>query len=137
MPHYTCKIHKHSEDYDCLSCAALGSIPCLVHEDLGAKAGALRHDTGKVRMELLPPLPLEGTAAVLAFGAKKYGEHNWMKGMKWSRAIGSLLRHLYLFIGGEELDKESGLPHIDHVACNAMFLQQYYRKNKDLDDRNK
>jgi len=99
--------------------------------------GATRHDSGKPQMDLLSPIAMEGTASILTFGAKKYAAHNWRKGMLWSRSIASLMRHLFKFIGGEDTDPESGLPHIDHVACNAMFLQEYFRTHKELDDRYK
>jgi len=99
--------------------------------------GAARSDAGKARLDLLSPVAMEGTAQILGFGAVKYAAHNWRKGMAWSRCLASLMRHLLAFMGGEDYDKESGLPHIDHVACNVMFLQQYFRTNKDLDDRYK
>jgi hypothetical protein len=88
-------------------------------------------------VDLLSPLALEGLANVLEFGAKKYEEHNWRKGMKWGRIIASLLRHTFKFMGGEDLDKESGLPHVDHIICNAMFLSETFRTHKELDDRYK
>lgn len=99
--------------------------------------GALRKDEGKARMELLDPIALRACAAVLTFGAKKYADHNWQKGMKWGRCIGSLLRHTAKFMSGEDLDSESGLPHVDHILCNAMFLSNYFRKHKAMDDRHK
>ena len=99
------------------------------------KDAAFRLDTGKNRLDLLSVIAMEGTAQVMTFGAIKYAEHNWRKGMKWSRCISSLLRHTFKFIAGEDIDPESGLPHVDHMACNVMFLQEYYRNNKDLDDR--
>ena len=102
---------------------------------MSTDAGATRLDDGKNRVELLSPQAMMGTAQVLTFGAKKYAEHNWRKGMKWSRVLGSLMRHLFLFMAGEDYDKESGLPHVDHIACNAMFLQEYFRTHRELDDR--
>lgn len=94
-----------------------------------------KHDAGKPMCELLSSQALVGTATVLTFGAKKYSAHNWRLGIVWSRLIGSTLRHLFAFAGGEDLDPESGLPHIDHAATNIMFLQEFYRTRKDLDDR--
>lgn len=100
-------------------------------------SGALRKDDGKLPLSLLDPIALEGCAAVLAFGAKKYAPNNWQKGMAWSRVINSLLRHTFKLIKGEDIDEESGLPHVDHILCNAMFLSNFFRQHKDKDDRYK
>lgn len=99
--------------------------------------GGQKADTGKAPCELLSPDAMLGTAQVLAFGAKKYAPNNWRKGLAWSRLIGACLRHLYAFMRGEDLDPETGLPHIDHLACEVMFLQEFYRTRRDLDDRYK
>lgn len=95
----------------------------------------IRHDEGKTDMSLLCPISLTGTSRILTKGAVKYARHNWTKGMLWSRVIASLLRHLFKFMAGEDIDEESGEPHVDHIACNAMFLQNYYRQHKSFDDR--
>jgi len=99
------------------------------------ESGALRKDDGKPAMALLDPVALEGLAAVLTFGSRKYAAHNWQKGMSWSRCLSSLLRHTFKFMAGEDIDEESGLPHVDHMQCNTMFLANYYRRHKGLDDR--
>lgn len=95
----------------------------------------LRFDQDKYRPELLCPIAVEGCAAVLTLGAKKYADHNWQKGMAWGRVIGCLLRHTFKFMAGQDVDSESGLPHVDHIMCNAMFLASYYRRHKAGDDR--
>jgi len=97
--------------------------------------GGLRYNQGKSRVDLLSPLAMMGTAAVLEFGSKKYAEGNWQKGISWRATIGCLLRHTFKFMMGEDMDPESGLPHVDHIACNAMFLQEYFRTRKSFDDR--
>lgn len=97
--------------------------------------GGLRYDDEKPKVDLLSPIAMIGTADVLTFGSKKYDVHNWRKGMSWSRVIACLLRHTFKFMMGEDIDKESGLPHVDHMGCNVMFLQEYYRTMRELDDR--
>ena len=92
-------------------------------------------DEGKPRVDLLDPEAMLGIAEVLTFGATKYAESNWRGGIKYSRIIGSILRHLFAIMRGEDLDIESGLLHIDHLGCDAMFLSYYMRNRKDLDDR--
>lgn len=69
------------------------------------------------------------------FGAKKYGDYNYRKGMYWSRVIGATFRHLIAIWNGEDRDKESGCLHAAHLAFNALMLCEYFIYNKDLDDR--
>ena len=75
----------------------------------------------------------ESMARVLEYGCLKYDKNNWRKGYidKFSSAD-SLYRHLRQVIIGEELDAESGLPHIGHIMCNIMFLTNdllYVKRN--------
>jgi hypothetical protein len=98
-------------------------------------ATGLKFDTEKPRVDLLDPLALEGLAAVLAFGAKKYAANNWRGGISYSRLLGALLRHTFAILRGEDVDQESGLPHVDHLGCCWMFLSNMMKTRKDLDDR--
>ena len=96
-----------------------------------------KHDQDKPRMELLSTIALQGTAQVLTFGAKKYAAHNWRGGIEYSRLIGAALRHILAFNDGEDIDPESGLPHVDHAQCCLMFLSEQFHKGTGLDDRYK
>lgn len=96
-----------------------------------------KHDTGKLPIGLIPQESLRGTAAVLGFGAKKYAAHNWRGGFHWSRLIDAAYRHLGDFNDGIDLDPESALPHIDHLACCVAFLQAHYHSKLGTDDRYK
>lgn len=93
-----------------------------------------KHDQDKPRMDLLDADALEGLAKVLTFGAKKYAAHNWRKGISNSRLVAALLRHVFAIVRGEYVDKESGLPHIDHVGCCWMFLSFNMKNRPDLND---
>lgn len=95
----------------------------------------VKHDQDKPRMDLLDPEALEGVARVLSFGARKYAEHNWRKGLAISRLLGAALRHIFAHLRGEDLDPESGLMHLDHAACCLMFAQWTARNRPELDDR--
>lgn len=79
----------------------------------------------KTPIELIPPRMIEAVAEVLQHGAKKYNRNNWMAGMSWSTVYGGVQRHLNAFYAGEEIDPESGLPHLSHAACGIMFLLWY------------
>lgn len=97
--------------------------------------GAIKYDGEKPRMDLLDPLALEGLATVLTFGAQKYAAHNWRKGIANTRLIAAMLRHLFAIMRGEDIDPESGLPHIDHVGCCWMFLSNNMKVRPEMDDR--
>lgn len=97
----------------------------------------IKHDQNKVPLDLIDPLAIEGLAAVLAFGANKYAAHNWRGGLSYGRLIAALMRHLFALMRGEDIDPESGLPHIDHVGCCWMFLSNMMKTRPDLDDRYK
>jgi len=101
----------------------------------GKKLEGQKHDVGKPRLDLLSPDALTGVAAVLAFGAAKYGDRNWETGLSWGRVFAAALRHLWAWWAGHEFDTESGLPHIDHAACNLMFLQHMAKRDIGHDDR--
>ena len=97
----------------------------------------MKFDDGKIPFELLPEDALEAVARVLRFGAKKYAARNWEKGILFSRLYGALRRHgVAWFQKREDLDPETGEPHLAHLACEALFaLALYLRNRKDLDDR--
>lgn len=98
-----------------------------------------KYDQGKVPISLLDRKALEGVAAVLAFGAKKYAAHNWRGGISYNRLLDAMGRHYLAIVDGEDVDPESGLPHIDHLGCCWMFLS-HAMKNKTgrfVDDRYK
>lgn len=101
------------------------------------KSTGTKHDNNKPRMDLIDPSFLEGLAEVLTFGAKKYDAHNWRGGLQYSRLIASAYRHLGAINRGEDVDIESSLPHVYHLACCVMFLSWMMENRKDLDDRYK
>lgn len=96
---------------------------------------AKKFDQEKVRMDLLPPELLTATAEILGFGASKYGERNWENGMNWSRVFGALMRHLWAWWSGQNLDEETGKSHLWHAACCIAFLIAYEERGIGKDDR--
>lgn len=98
-------------------------------------AKGIKLDGRKVPLQLLSPLWLMGVGTVLAFGAEKYAAHNWRNGIEHSRLIGAALRHLLAYLDGEDLDPETGLPHLHHLSCCVMFLSELSVTHPHLDDR--
>lgn len=106
-------------------------------ESTGVKMGGVKHDGEKPRMDLVSPVAAVELAKVLTFGAKKYAAHNWRKGIAYTRCIAAILRHTYAYLAGETLDPETGLSHMAHVMCEAMFLVEYENSRPEFDDRYK
>lgn len=94
-----------------------------------------KDDAGKLPYHLLPPEYLEGTVKVLAFGAGKYGDRNWERGMAWSRPFAALMRHMWAWWRGEVRDPETGMSHLWHASCCLAFLTAYEARAAGLDDR--
>lgn len=92
-------------------------------------------DTGKIRTDLLPFDALESVSAVLAHGATKYEARNWEKGFAWGRLLGAAMRHLFSWAGGQDIDPESGLPHLSHAACCVLMLLALTIRGIGADDR--
>jgi hypothetical protein len=101
------------------------------------KSEGIKLDQEKLRYDLVPAYPLEQIVKVLTFGAKKYTDRNWELGMNWTRVFAALMRHSWAWFKGEDVDKETGISHIAHAACCCMFLLEYTRTKKELDDRPK
>ena len=95
----------------------------------------LRLNEGKIRYDLMDGYSIEQVAKVFTKGAEKYAEHNWRKGMKWSKMLASLERHVAKFKKGEDFDEETGLYHLAHAAWNALGLVTYYKIFPQGDDR--
>ena len=90
-----------------------------------------KDDQEKNRLDLIEPEFIEGVGKVLTFGADKYEPNNWQKVEDAEdRYYAAALRHLMAWRKGEKTDSESGLSHLDHVACNIMFLQHFEREEK-------
>lgn len=79
-------------------------------------------DSGKPRPTLVPVALIRAVTAVREYGCKKYrSPDNWRK-VDPQRYRDALYRHWLEYLDGEKADKESGLPHLWHIACNVAFL---------------
>lgn len=88
-------------------------------------SGGTKHDEGKLRFDLIPPEVELALGEILTYGAKKYEDRNWEKGIAYGRIYGALRRHLLAWLRGEKLDAESGKPHLWHALCCLSFLVTY------------
>ena len=98
-----------------------------ISKDQSAKA-----DKGKLELSLVNPELVKAVAEVRMYGTEKYGDSaNWRK-VEPKRYVDALYRHLLAYIEGNEVDEESGLSHLAHMACNISFLldKEYLEEHK-------
>lgn len=101
------------------------------------KEKGLRYNEGKPKWSLVPQSALIGMVRVLEYGSRKYAPYNWMKGVSVTETCESLKRHLDAFMEGQDNDPESGLSHVYHMQCNALFLSWMLENKPEFDDRYK
>lgn len=99
------------------------------------KSEGIKHDTMKPDFSLLSPLAITYLVSVLDKGKIEYDAHNWRKGIDQTRLISAAMRHLFAFLGGQDNDPETGLPHMAHVMCCAMFSLELQVSANDKDTR--
>lgn len=103
------------------------SSPITEDKDQSAKA-----DKGKLELSLVNPELVKAVAEVRMYGTEKYGDsENWRK-VEPKRYVDALYRHLLAYIEGNEVDEESGLSHLAHMACNISFLldKEYLKEHE-------
>jgi hypothetical protein len=160
--HGTC-VHGISGELFCTACAAISLPPVTddtyaIHNETGAwltrnHARALMDapPTGEVRatdpatggqkgrklaeLGAIDPTALLRVAEVAGFGGRKYERGNYLKGYAWSWSFDALMRHLLAFWSGENVDPESGLPHMAHASWHTLALLAFTEHGLGTDDR--
>ena len=80
-------------------------------------------DQGKPHPSYVPVALIEGVMAVREYGNQKYHDPDNWKQVEPERYHQAMLRHiLAAWNDPYKVDPESGLLHIQHVACNIAFL---------------
>jgi len=87
------------------------------------------------RYSLIPVEALDIMARLYGFGAEKYEAHNWRKGYEWSKSFDSLFRHATSALKGEDIDPETGLPHLAGVVFHCFTLMVFAEEHPEFDDR--
>ena len=118
----TCTLDR-GHDGPCVAPSAPAPALCLGAID----QGKARHNAGKPPLHLVALDGLALVAWVSAFGAAKYTERGWEAAaaagvFSWSDCVRALLSHAAKLLAGQRLDAEAGLPHVGHMAWNALAL---------------
>ena len=75
-------------------------------------------------------------ARVLENGAVKYGPYNWRdQQIGIQTYVGAIMRHTSAVRRGEDIDPESGLPHMAHIMATAAILIDATEHGMMIDDR--
>ena len=78
---------------------------------------------GKAKITLAPMQILKDIAEVREYGVKKYGSVDSWKEVPIEDYRDALFRHLLEYIKDPSgVDKESGIKHYKHIACNLAFI---------------
>ncbi|MDZ4686694.1 MAG: dATP/dGTP diphosphohydrolase domain-containing protein [Planctomycetaceae bacterium] len=79
---------------------------------------------GKCPMPLTLPVAERAIADVLGHGAAKYGPWNWRsESVGLMTYVGAIMRHANAIRAGEDIDPESGLPHLAHIMAKRAHPQ--------------
>lgn len=101
--------------------------------ELNPKETAARN---KPPLANIPSGALVPVCLVHQHGHDKHGPYNWRETpihlMTYAHAI---QRHLAAWIDGEDMDPESGLPHMAHIAAGCNVVLDAIAHGKFLDDR--
>lgn len=102
----------------------------MIHKHPSNESGARREKMAVTPYDLVPFQEItDAFSRVAEHGAQKYEPWNWSKGLARVQILGSLLRHTFAYLRGEERDKDSGLLHTDHILWNAVALCHNVRWN--------
>ncbi len=107
----------------------MGEERRVVADTGGAKGQKL------AQLGAIDPAALIELAKVGGMGAEKYDRSNYLKGYDWSLCFDAMMRHALAFWSGEEVDPESGIPHMAHAAWHCLALVSFQKHELGTDDR--
>lgn len=103
------------------------------------QSDGVKYDTGKPLVGTLCrifPNALLEVGKCIEFGTHKYPEvDNWQRvDDAFNRYQDAMIRHLLKHNIGKELDEETNLYHLSHMAWNALAILELYIRSKDNDN---
>lgn len=92
--------------------------------------------TGKVPISTVPAQVIAECGLAMLEGARKYGRHNYrVAGVRASVYYDAAMRHLMAWFEGQDIDPDSGLPHIVKALASLIVLRDAQINDKCTDDR--
>lgn len=95
---------------------------------------ALRYNEGKTRYDLIPWEWEKWLADSLGAGAKKYADHNWKKGFKYSVPLAATRRHICDWQMGDNWNEENNCHPLVSAATNLLMLAYLEQHGLGKDD---
>lgn len=90
----------------------------------------------KAPMSALPANVMAELGVAMLEGAAKYGRHNYRAlGVRASVYYDAAMRHLLAWWEGEDIDADSGLPHITKAMASLVVLRDAMTQGMLTDDR--
>lgn len=90
----------------------------------------VKADKDKLRLSLVPRGIIRAIARIRMYGVEKYKDPDNWKRVEIERYRDAAFRHFLAYLDDPDgVDEESGLPHLDHLACNVAFLIELRNKN--------
>ena len=90
----------------------------------------------RVPFSTVPSVPIAEVGLAMLEGALKYGRHNYRAvGVRSSVYYDAAMRHLTRWWEGEDIDPDSGLPHIVKCLASLVVLRDSQIQGNVVDDR--
>jgi hypothetical protein len=102
------------------------------------ETGAVRESLGATYTRHIPLEAIAAAAVSFEYGAKKYADRNWEKGLPWQQMIDSLKRHVEDFERRRDYDDGedgSDLHQVCMIMASAMMLTASVIREIGTDDR--
>jgi hypothetical protein len=94
------------------------------------------HALIKPQLQLIPPALNVETSKALLHGANKYGAWNWRSNeIEMMTYIGAMKRHIDAIIDGQDIDPDSGVNHLGHIAATCGIILDAEERRTLIDDR--
>ena len=92
----------------------------------------IKKDDGKLKLTLVPQEIIRAIARTRMYGLKKYGDKESWRSVSIERYRDAMFRHMLSYLEDPYgVDEESGLLHLDHLACNVAFLCELQKEEKN------
>lgn len=90
----------------------------------------------KIPMSCVPTQVVQEIALGMMEGGLKYGRHNYrLAGCRTSVYYDAAMRHLMAFWEGQDVDPDSGLPHVSKAMASLAVLRDCQIAGNAIDDR--